>query len=344
MAVPAEYYVSRSPKASNHSNLFKTALIVAVFLGAMSVLAQDAPVKHPAFTFMDDNVSWFYGTNFREPYVGHGETDNIANNIPKNGIDFQHIDGGNKYGDNFLDITLLIANRQNPVSVAYYHNNAGNGSMDFYTTFRHDIVLSRLFNTKKLSFGPIDDVALTIGADIAAKNDDFSNERKSPMVGPSILFKAPNHGVIKVSAMWTKEWNEEGTDITSWGMDGQPKTWGKQVTYDNTYTIQAVWHIPFAVGRVPLTFRGFGVFNGSKGLNAGTLPAPGAQVVYQGTKPETLLAPELMWSFGQHLFGEKHRWEIGPGYQWWNNKFGVDHHKAIGCLAHTPYIKTTIHF
>jgi hypothetical protein len=265
--------------------------------------AAETPTVQPkkqrrVFTFTDDNVSWMYGTHFVEPYAGHGPTNNIANLIPKNGIDYQHIDGGNKYGDNFLDITLLIANKQNSVSVAYFHSNPANGSMDFYTTFRHDIFPSRLFNTKPLSFGPIADVALTVGADIAAKNDDFSNERKSPMVGPSIIFKAPNHGVIKVSAMWTREWNEEGTDITSWGLDGYPKTWGKQVTYDPTYTIQAVWHIPFAVGRVPLTLRGFGVFNGSKGHNAGTLPAPGAQVVYQGTKPETLLAPELMWTFG----------------------------------------------
>jgi hypothetical protein len=325
--------------------LFKTVVFVAVFLSAVFVLAQDAPAPtHHAFAFTDDNVSWMYGNHFREPYVGHGPTNNIANNIDKNGIEYQHIDGGNRLGDNFLDITLLIANHQNPVSVGYYHDNAGNGSMDFYTIFRHDIVLSRAFNFKKLSWGPIDDVALSFGSDIAAKNDDFSNERKSPMVGPSVLLKAPNHGVLKISAMWTKEWNEEGTDITSWGMDGQPKTWGKTVVYDQTYTLQAVWNIPFLVaGRVPFKFHGFATFNGSKGHNAGTLPAPGAQILYQGTKPETLINPELAYNFGRH-FGEPHKWEIGAGYQWWNNKFGVDHKKAIGCLAHTPFIRIAVHF
>lgn len=300
---------------------------------------QTTPPKKPHAFLVNENVfKYWVGGSFREPYVNDGR------NLTKHIVEFAHVDKGNRLGDNVFDMQYLMSNHLNPVGEL--HGNLENGAKDVYMTYRHDLSLNRLFKTNRFKFGLIQDVMLEAGADFGSKNDDFSNQRRSPMVGPAVSLKVPNHGYWNLAAMWTKEWNEEGTDITSYFPGTTiPATWGKKVVYDSTYTIQTSWGVPFALGKAPFSFEGFGVFNGAKGYQAGTLVAfaPGVYREFvNGTKPETILHPEILYNIGS-LLGEGHVYQIGVGYEWWNNKFGVDHHKAPGALANTPFLIVQVH-
>jgi hypothetical protein len=219
-------------------------------------------------------------------------------------------------------------------------------------TFRHDIVLDRLVN-KNLGIGPIKNWIITVGADFGSKNDDFANQRRSPMIGPGVNFKVPNGGYLKINAMWTREWNNEGTDVTSWyytnpstGLSAidapsgtcpepnclvpSPHAWGQKVVYSpRELTFQAGWGVPFALGKALITFEGFSTLNTAKGYGAaqlipftvsGFFSPP--SYYHAGTRPEWISDGLLLYNIGA-LFGSGHNWQIGVGYEYWHNMFGV---------------------
>lgn len=306
------------------------------------------PVKRHLFTFQDNSFKYSFSPSWRVPFQGVAWNNNVhtgkAYNISGHLIEFNHVDIGNKFGDNVFNSSFTIYNHLDAASPAYYHNFTTVGGYSAYFTFRHHIVLSRLFPNHKFSWGPIKDVLITTGADYATNNDAWSNRRLSPFIGPGLAFKAPNHGYINISAMWYREWNVDGTDVTSYNTTGNypvPQTWGKRVVYDHNYTIQGAWGIPFAVGKVPFVYEGWGTFNGTKGHTAGSL-LPNGQLEYQYSKPETLIHSALLYNIGRH-FGEGHNWQIGVGYEYWNNEYGTDHHKVMGCLQNAPFLQFQIH-
>jgi hypothetical protein len=96
--------------------------------------------------------------------------------------------------------------------------------------------------------------------------------------------------------------------------------------------ISTAWNIPFKVAKVPLSFEGFGLLNTSKGPDGAGNP----------TKPETLLHPKLMYNFGK-LIGEKHNWQIGVGYEYWEHKYGEDTKHNSGSIQNAPFAALTIH-
>ena len=322
--------------------------------------------KPHVFLLNDNMFTYEFSSWFRDPFIATYDNSGNpikANNISKHVVTFKHVDVGNKLGDNTFVMQYLSSNHINPTSTDHFHDNMTVGAKDVYMTFRHNFGLSRLTN-KDLSWGPIKDVLVTFGFDFGSKNDDFSNQRRSPMFGPGVAFKVPNHGYWNIVAMWTREWNQEGTDVTSYRyctvisttdcqsnpgfatgyVKPMPTTWGQPIEYDNSYTIQSSWGVPFALGKALMSFEGFAVFNGTKGYGAPELqPFTGGHVWTQkGTKPETIIRPTLYYNFGK-AFGESHNWQIGVGYEYWNNLFGVDHHKYPGTLENAPFLSLNIH-
>jgi hypothetical protein len=343
--------------------LASIAMICA--LSAVSIaLAQDEgdkkTHKHYTFKLQDNELRYGYGPYFRDPFITKpGDSTNTqSSNIAKNFLEFVHVDIGNTLGDNTFTMQYLRSNKTNPVSTPYFHNNTNVGAKDVYMTYRHDVVLSRIFKNANFSWGPIKDVIVSGGMDVGSKNDDFSNQRFSPMIGPGVQLKVPNGGYWKVVAMWTREWNEEGTDFTLYdsAIKYKPVAWGKPVLYAQEATLQTAWGLPFSLGRAPITFEGFGTLNSAKGYSAGSLmynptvsnggsaslPQDSYYMVYLGTKPETIIHSMLMYNFGS-LIGHGHNWQIGVGYEYWNNLFGVDHHKHPGCLENAPFLLVALH-
>jgi nucleoside-specific outer membrane channel protein Tsx len=273
--------------------------------------------------FQDNSFTYWYSPSFREPDTNNG------NNIMKNVIEFTHVDGGNKFGNNFLNIDMYHSNAGDPTATATPTNPNPTtvGATEVYAVYRHDISLSKLTG-KKLAFGPVKDVLATIGIDLSTKNTTFAPGKKLPVAGVTFAVKVPK-GFWDISLLWDKEWDHNG-----YGGFNNPKIYDANggVVFQSAMMISTAWNIPFKVAKVPLSFEGFGLLNTSKGPDGAGNP----------TKPETLLHPKLMYNFGK-LIGEKHNWQIGVGYEYWEHKYGEDTKHNSGSIQNAPFAALTIH-
>ena len=302
--------------------MIKKILASAVLIGA-TFCALPAHAQ-----FQDNSFTYWYSPEFREPDTNKGDA------IMKNVIGFTHVDGGNKFGNNFLNIDMYHSNAGDPTATACgqpFTNCTGSsdtvGATEVYAVFRHDISLSRLTG-KKLAFGPIKDVLATVGVDLSTKNTEFAPGKKLPVAGVTFAVKVPK-GFWDVSLLWDKEWDHNG-----YGGYNNPAIYDANggVVFHSAAMLATAWNIPFKVGNVPLSFEGFGSINSSKGPDGSG----------NGTKPETLLHPKLMYNFGK-LISEKHNWQIGVGYEYWEHKYGEDSKLNPGSVQNAPFAALTIH-
>jgi nucleoside-specific outer membrane channel protein Tsx len=302
--------------------MMKKFLASFVLFGAMFC-------THPAQAqFQDNSFTYWYSPEFREPDTNNGHA------IMKNVIGFTHVDGGNKFGNNFLNIDMYHSNAGDPTAsdvtdpTVPVSNRPAVGATEVYAVFRHDISLSRITG-KKLAFGPVKDVLVTLGVDLSTKNTTFAPGKKLPLAGATFAIKVPK-GFWDISLLWDKEWdhNGYGNFSTNPGLYNP----GGAVVFHSAAMISTAWGIPFKVGKVPLSFEGFGSINSSKGPDGGG----------NGTKPETLLHPKLMYNFGK-LISEKHNWQIGIGYEYWEHKYGEDSKINPGSVQNAPFAALTIH-
>jgi nucleoside-specific outer membrane channel protein Tsx len=286
-------------------DMLKKVLASAVLFGA-TFSPQFAHAQ-----FQDNSIRYWYSADFREsdtPFLTPGK------NIPKNIFSFTHVDGGNKLGNNFLNVDLLKSNHMDPIV-----NSPGEGAIEVYAVYRHDVSLNKITKSTKFAFGPIKDVLITGGIDLNTKNTAFAPAKRMPVFGPTVALKVPK-GFWDVSLLWDKEWNNNGIV-------------GHGVTFNSAVMVSTAWGVPlFKVGKAPLSFEGFGLLNSTKGKDG----------FGKGTKPETLLHPKLMYNIAS-LVGEKHNVSIGVGYEYWNNKFGNDNRTNPGSCAHAPFGELAIH-
>ena len=86
----------------------------------------------------------------------------------------------------------------------------------------------------------------------------------------------------------------------------------QEVNFKTGYMVGTAWHKSFSAGPVDLAFKGWANYLGAKGKDGF-----GAD-----TQPETLGDIYLMADISS-LFGRKNGAVlIGPGFEYWNNKFG----------------------
>jgi nucleoside-specific outer membrane channel protein Tsx len=286
--------------------MFRKMFAIAVLLGATC----GTQLAHAQF--QDNSIRYWYGSDFREPDTNKGQ------NISKNILSFTHVDGGYKLGNNFLNIDLLKSNHTDPA------NNAPTaGATEVYIVYRHDVSLNKITNSKKFTFGPVKDVLITGGVDLNTKNTTFAPGKRMPVFGPTFALKVPK-GFWDVSLLWDKEWNNNGIPLSFVN---------HAVVFKSAAMVTTAWGVPlFKIGKAPLSFEGFGLLNSTKGKDG----------FGNGTKPETLLHPKLMYNVGS-LFGEKHNYSVGVGYEYWNNKFGNDNHANPGSCAHAPFVEVALH-
>ena len=259
-------------------------------LAALGLVALAAAPVHAA-DWSDTSIGFRTGNKFQEP--------GIADSIQKNIIFLNHV-SGYSLGSNFFNVDMLKSDSKDPM------NSEGpgksGGAQEVYVAYRHNLSLSKLFSSK-LDFGPVRDVEFTAGFDYNAKNTQFAPSVFKLLVGPTFAFKVP--GFFNVGILYYKEKNHNayGTFTTGGSLD---------VTFDPTYQIAAAWGINVPLGSVDTKFRGFGTYTGAKGQDGGLVE----------TKAETLLDMFWMIDASPVLGAKKGTWQIGPGFQYWNNKFG----------------------
>jgi hypothetical protein len=286
---------------------------MAADLGSGGGGYKDAPA--PAY-FVDDVISFRYGTLFREPGVNNGQ------DIDKGILNFQHVNT-DKWGSNFLDIDMLFSSGKDPV------NGVGpQGATEVYAVYRRYFSYSGITGTD-VNNGIIKDFGLRVGGDANTKNDQFSAEKRLVVVGPQVYFNVPV-GFFFVSANFTHEWNHNG-----FCPGGHCEE-----NFSPALDVEAAWLYPFSVGSSNFTFKGFFNFVAPKGKGN----------VSEAEKTwEILTRPELLLDVGNY-WGSPKKLEAGIGYEFWLHKFGNGADFlgtpgfTPGTVANTPELIIRYHF
>jgi len=320
--------------------------------------------KPKPFIFQDNSVRWENSSWYRAPFImincSYAATYSCpAANTLKNILGFTHVDAGNHWGDNLIDVYYTDNDLANPISTTHFHSNTRSGTKAFWATIRHQLVLDRVFN-KDHGVGPIKNWFIVMGTDLGSKGDDFGSQIRRPQIGPGVNLKVPHGGYWNFSAAWTREWNQEGTDVTSYYYEAKagpnagiisnqgsictvphacapiPATWGEPVVYSpREFNFSTNWAYPFTLGKSRFLFTGFSTLFTAKGYGAPQLIAftganapswgPSSTPVWYkaGTRPEWLTHARIMYNFGRQLFGEGHNYLLGAGYEYWHNEYGV---------------------
>jgi len=258
---------------------------------ALLGLATLAAVPARAADWSDTSLGFRTGSKFQEP--------GIADAIQKNILSLNHV-SGYSLGSNFFNVDMLKSDSKDPMNSE--GPGTSGGAQEVYIAYRHNLSLSKVFGSK-LEFGPVRDIEFTAGFDYNAKNTQFAPSVFKLMVGPNFSFKVP--GFLTVGVLYYKEKNHNayGTFAPGGTLD---------VSFDPTYQIAAAWGINLPLGPVATKFKGFGTFTGTKGKTGDMVD----------TKAETLIDTFWMFDASPVLGAKAGTWQIGPGFQYWNNKFG----------------------
>lgn len=284
--------------------LRRNALSACIGLAAMaSVHAAD---------WSDTSLSVRYGTKFAEPY--DNRADGSRQDIKKTIFGLTHADGY-KYGSNFFNLDVLLSDRKDPGD-----GTAGNpGAQEFYLVYRHTLDLGKV-SGQELKYGLMRGLGVTAGFDLNSKNDSYASKKRMLVIGPTVMLDVP--GFLNLSALLLDESNAP---------NGIPDRYH----YKNHGAVEADFGIP--VGSLPLAFKGYALYIGSKGMNE----FGGA------TKPETHVDVALTWDVGSSMSMAKNAFSIGLEYEYWKNKFGnptTTPGAGPGATAHTPMVRAEYHF
>lgn len=230
--------------------------------------------------------------------------------IRKNIVALTHV-SGYKYGSNFFNVDVLTSDKKDPA------NNSTNGAQEIYLVYQTQLHLSKISSVKP-AMGPIADYALSAGFDFNAKNDAFAPRVRKFMIGPTVKFGG-EWGWADLSLLYYKEKNHNGIV-------------GVAVDFDPTWRVGGAWGVKFSAGPVPLSFNGFFAVTGEKGKDG----------FGNETNTETLVNMFLMTDISTYAGAPGKVW-IGPGYEYWKNKFGSSP-DLPGSKTSTAMIKMEYHF
>jgi hypothetical protein len=274
-------------------------------LAALGIIALAAlPVS--AANWSDTYLGYQYGTQFREP--------GLQGTIEKNRFELNHVSGWD-YGTNFFDVTMLSSSHKDPAQNAQAPNFGGGqpqanvpGATEVYVAYRSNFDLGKIFKTK-MSFGPVRETDFTVGGDFDSKDNQFGSNKKFIMAGPQVGFNVTN-GFWNLGLSACRELNYNGVVMQA-------------VNFKTTYMISTAWGKNFQLG-VPAEFKGWANYIGPKGKDGFGVD----------TKAETVGDMYVMFDMSQFIGRKKGAITIGPGFEYWNNKFGG---KNFTAPASQPY-------
>ena len=257
-----------------------------------------------------DTVSYWYGANYRTPFVLKPGTFQPAY-IQRHSLEYKHVDTW-ALGYNLVDLMLAKSDMSEPAS------GGGDGATEAYVTIRSGFGLNNITGTNAFQFGPIRNVALEVGANLQTKNSVFAPSERTLYFGPNFELKMPK-GYLKLGLHLRKEWVHEGT-------------LGKVANYDPNFNIEPSWLIPFSIGRAHLTNSGFADYNTPKGKDTfGT-----------ETSSEFLIRSAVSVDIGALMMKRAQLVELNGGLWYWHNEYGKPASQP-GATQTTPIIGLTFH-
>ncbi len=257
-----------------------------------------------------DTVTYWYGSNYRTPFVLKPNSGQAAN-IVRNSLEYKHVDFWSM-GSNFADVMLSKSNMAEPSA------GGGDGAVEAYVTLRSTFGLNQITHTRAFQFGPVKNVAIEAGANLETKNSSFAPSERTIYFGPNVEFAVPR-GYFNVGLHLRKEWNHEGV-------------LGKTENYDPDFNIEPSWMFPFAIGRVHMTYSGFAEYNTAKGADSFGV----------ASVPEFLFRSAVSVDLGALMFKRAQVVELNGGLWYWHNEYGKPANEP-GTAQTTPIIGLTFH-
>ena len=264
-----------------------------------------------AAEWSDTSIGYRYGQKFAEPYG--------PNDISKSIFSLTHA-SGYKYGSNFFNADMLLANDKDPSAPG-----AHSGSQETYVVYRNTLDFGKISGSP-IAFGPVRGVGLTLGFDWNTKSDAGYNSKKRMLVaGPTLMLDVP--GFFNTSLLLL---NESNAPYNGYSHVSTPR-----YTYKTHAMLSNAWSIPFNAG-IPLSFEGYANFISSKGKDE-----------FGGdTKPETHFDMQIMYDMSAAVGAGKNTFKVGVEYEYWKNKFGNNDGGSAGpgATAKTPMVRAEYHF
>ncbi len=331
-----------SKRTQGHWMSSNRILLASAMAMALSpALAADLPsTKGPApapsspvpFFFVNDNtVSLSYRFTATDP----GDfTPAQGSGFGKSILNFTHFDVWG-YGTNFFTIDLLKSGALDPAAPCFGPGPGcpnPTGSTEIYGLIRSTLGFNELFHTKAFSMGPLLDVSFEIGGDANTQNNYVGPAKRDIVAGLEFTFALPYKGHLNISPLYYKEWNHNnfltpGNGTTNGPLDGNDNfngTWDIETNYS--------MDLGFLPEALPLTLSGFANFHGAKGTGI-SAAVPVAQV--RPTAVEFNSQTKLSLDLGKIVGGStySHFFDVWVAYDYWQNKFGLDHAISPVCLG-----------
>ena len=248
------------------------------------------PAAAPAIQWSDTYVSFRGLWQDRQP-GSVGDVEELAGNIA-------YVNGWS-YGSNFVSLDFESYSRRDGANAV--SGNVTTGSAEFYGVFRTVFSGNKISGTQDFALGPIADVGLELGADLATQDDQFAAYKKLVVVGPQFTMALPR-GFWKVSVHMSHEW-----DTNAYLPNGNG------TNFDVVPQFETVWSWPFHVGPAAINFTGYAELVMPKGK--------GASADFEH-RTEFLAHPKLLMDVGDLMGYQSGKIDAGIGYEYWLNKFG----------------------
>jgi hypothetical protein len=257
-----------------------------------------------------DTVSYWYGANYRTPFVFVPNTGKAAD-IARNSVEYTHV-GSVGMLSNFADVTVAMSEMSEPAAAG------GSGATEAYVILREGIGLNELTHSSAFRKGPLRNVAFEMGANLETKNSSFAPAERTLYIGPKFVFAIPK-GFFNVGLHYRKEWNHEGV-------------LGKAEHYTPDFNIEPTWLLPFKIGNAQFAFSGVAEYNSPKGIDSFGSP----------TVSEYLAKGVLAVDIGSVLMHKPQLLDLNGGLWYWHNEYGKPASDP-GAKQLTPLVGITLH-
>lgn len=272
------------------------------------VLVLAFSLRASATDFSDTSLGFRYSDSIHDPAATG--PDGRAADIGRRYWNLTHVDAS-AYGGNFLSVDWQMSNMAAP------NRRGDEGMHEVYLIYRRTIDFGG-WTGRTYGFGPVQSTTLVAGFDFANSNAAYEVRKRMLVIGPQFAFAVPR-GFFKLALLAEKEYDHNGIV-------------GRSENFDLTWAAESSWALPFHLGALPAQFEGYLNFYGPKGRDD----------FGHGTRTETLFHPRLMFDLGA-LAGHANRVWAGVGYEYWHNKFGVDHTITPGAIQNAALVELAVH-